>query len=248
MDRICLQIHLDRYTMKFMSVSTLGLMHSGLGVDAKHQASRRNTMTPSERKDRRQRANPLGRHITHVVGLVLIAVLARAQTAGAERPQVKASADSKVTIADDAGKKKSRRARRILRASADDLESAEGRRKRSSRNGRGRRANRDNKRSKPAQNATIRLHLSGSFESDLGNDRVVRGEGSTTLELDRAATEILRTALGARLNETAPVVRDLLKGIAALPATLESTSEILRSLADPETQDNLRQVEQLLPF
>jgi hypothetical protein len=202
-------------------------------------------MTPSKRKDRRQHANPFGRHITHVVGLVLIAVLAMAQTAGAERTQVKASADSKVTIADDAGKK-SRRARRILRASADNLEPAERRRKRSSRNGRGRRANRDKKRWKPAENAPIRLHLSGSFEWNLGSDRVVRGEGSITLELDRAATEKLRTALVERLNETAPVVRDLLKGIAALPATLESTSESLKSLADPETQNNLRQVEQLL--
>jgi hypothetical protein len=81
---------------------------------------------------------------------------------------------------------------------------------------------------------------------NLGNDRFVRGEGSTTIELDRAAAEKLRIGIGQMLHGAAPAGKDFLKAVAALPATLKSTSEILKRLSDPETQKALRQVEQLL--
>ena len=50
-----------------------------------------------------------------------------------------------------------------------------------------------------------------------------RGDGSTTIELDRAATEKLRTVIGQRLDETAPVVNELLEA----PSMDEPKAEIL---------------------
>ncbi|WP_345324492.1 hypothetical protein [Novipirellula rosea] len=88
--------------------------------------------------------------------------------------------------------------------------------------------------------------MSGSYELHLGNDRFVRGEGSTTIKIDRATAEKLRIGIVQSLHEATPASNDLLKAVASLPASLNSTSEILKSLSDPETQKTLRQVEQLL--
>ena len=200
-------------------------------------------MIPSKRRDRRRYSNPLGRRAAHGMGLILTAVLAMGpSTGGAEQPQVRASAEPKVTIPDDVGARKNRPARRIARASSEDVVSTERRRKRSRRDGPSRRARQVGK----GDDARIHLHLSGSYELNLGNDRFVRGEGSTTIELDRAAAEKLRIGIGQRLHGAAPAGKDFLKAVGAMPATLKSTSEILKSLSDPETQKALRQVEQLL--
>ena len=90
------------------------------------------------------------------------------------------------------------------------------------------------------------LHLDGLFELNLGENRIVRGEGSTTIKLDQADVEKLRAIMDEKLDETTPMVSELLSVIQGLPETLRTTSEILSRLSDPETQSNLRQVEQLL--
>jgi hypothetical protein len=140
------------------------------------------------------------------------------------------------------GALKDRPARRIDRAASKVVVSTQHRRKRSRRDRPGRRA----KQVEKGDDERIHLHLSGSYELNLGNDRFLRGEGSTTIELDRAAAEKLRIGIGQRLQGAAPAGKDFLKAVGAMPATLQSTSEILKRLSDPETQKALRQVEQLL--
>ena len=113
-------------------------------------------MIPSKRRDRRRYSNPLGRRAAHGMGLILTAVLAMGpSTGGAEQPQVRASAEPKVTIPDDVGARKNRQARRIARASSEDVVSTERRRKGSRRDGPGRRARQVGK----GDDARIHLHL-----------------------------------------------------------------------------------------
>jgi hypothetical protein len=90
------------------------------------------------------------------------------------------------------------------------------------------------------------LHVQGSYELDLGFGNVIRGEGSTTVQLDRASAEKLRADSVRKLGEAAPVAKDLLRVIVTLPETVERTAEILKILSDPETQQSMRQVEQVL--
>jgi hypothetical protein len=181
------------------------------------------------------------------IGLVLTAVLAVGQTAGhAEPPPDGTSVDSQATTTDDAGSRNRRRARRAVRTTADGVASSERQRKRSPRHERRRRGGRERERSQSAEGSPVHLHVSGSYELNLGNDRVIRGEGSTTIHLDRATADKLHTVVRQRLDRAAPAGKDLLKVLASLPKTLESTSEILKSLSDPKTQESLRQVEQLL--
>lgn len=200
-------------------------------------------MIPSKRRDHRRYSNPLGRRTAHGMGLILSAVLAVGPSAGAaEQPQARASAKSKATISDDGGARKKRSARRSARASSEGVAATERRRKRSRREGPGRRA----KQAEKGDATGIHLYVSGSYELNLGNDRVVRGEGSTTFQLDRAAAEKLRIGIEQRVHGATPAGKDFLKAVGAMPATLKSTSEILKTLSDPETQKALRQVEELL--
>ncbi len=91
-----------------------------------------------------------------------------------------------------------------------------------------------------------RLQLNGSFSLELGGTNVVHGEGSTTIELDRATVEKLAEGMEQNLNKALPALSDWLQVIETLPQTLESTSQILNRLTDPKTQQQLQQVEQLL--
>ena len=200
-------------------------------------------MIPSKHRNRRRYSNPLGRRAVHGLGLILASVLAMGpSTVGAQEPQVRASVEPKVTIPDAVVTRRNRSARRIARASSKGVVSKERRRKRSRRDRPGQRAKQVGK----GDDARIHLHLSGSYELNLGNDRFMRGEGSTTIELDQAAAEILRIGIGQKLFGAAPAGKDFLEAVRAMPATLKSTSEILKSLSDPETQKALRQVEQLM--
>jgi hypothetical protein len=181
------------------------------------------------------------------MGLILTAVLAVGQTAGrAEPPPDGTSVDSQATTTDDAGSRNRRRARRAVRTTADGVASSERQRKRSPRHERRRRGGRERERSQSEEGSPVHLHVSGSYELNLGKDSVIRGEGSTTIHLDQAAADKLHTVVRQGLDRAAPAGKDLLKVLLALPQTLESTSKILKSLSDPKTQESLRQVEQLL--
>jgi hypothetical protein len=177
------------------------------------------------------------------MGLFLAAVLVMARSDGrADQPQLGASADPKVSIAENGGARKNRPAHRIARASSEDVVSTERRRNRSRRARPGRRARQVEK----GDDARIHLHLSGSYELNLGNDRFARGEGSTTIRLDRAVAERLRIGIGQRLQGAGEDRKEFLNAVGTIPATLDSISEILKALSDPKTQEALRQVEQLL--
>jgi hypothetical protein len=206
----------------------------------KRSGKKSNTMIPAKRRDRREYSTPLGCRGMRGIGFILTAVMAMGpRTGGAEQPQVRASDGPKVTTSDDVTGRNNRPARRIARASSEDVASTERRRKRSPRNAVGRRARQVEK----GDDGHIHLHLSGSFELNLGKERFMHGEGSTTIELDRDAVEKLRIGMAQSLHGAG---KDVLKAVEALPGTLQSTSEILSSLSDPETQKALRQIEQLL--
>tara|TARA_R110002073_G_scaffold73085_17_gene178861 strand:+ start:9501 stop:10145 length:645 start_codon:yes stop_codon:yes gene_type:complete len=200
-------------------------------------------MIPSKRIDRLGYTNPLGSRAANGMWLILAAVLTMGlRTGSAEQPQVTSEFEPTVTISDNGSVRKDRKARRLARSASEHGVSTERRRKRSSRNGPDRLA----RQVKKGNDEPIQLHLSGSYELNLGNDRFVRGEGSTTIKIDRATAEKLRIGIVQSLHEATPASNDLLKAVASLPASLNSTSEILKSLSDPETQKTLRQVEQLL--
>ncbi len=200
-------------------------------------------MIPSKRIDRLGYSNPLGSRATHGMWLILAAVLTMGlRTGSAKQPQITSEFEPTVTISDNGSVRKDRKARRIARSAFEHGGATERRRKRLSRKGQDRLA----RKVENGDNTPIHLHLSGSYELNLGNDRFVRGEGSTTIKIDRATAEKLRIGITQSLHEAAPAGNDLLKAVASLPASLHSTSEILKSLSDPETQETLRQVEQLL--
>ena len=180
-------------------------------------------------------------------GIVLVLAFAMGQTAcGDEQPQVSGPANRPIAAADEATvRKKVRGSRRAGRAVSDATPERR-KAKRSSRGGRSRADRRSKQRPNKAEQAPIRLHLNGSFELNLGNDRGVRGEGTTIIELDQATTQRLRSLIGKQLEQAGPLAKDLLTVAAQLPQTLHSTAEILKLIADPDTQQNLRQVEQLL--
>jgi hypothetical protein len=92
----------------------------------------------------------------------------------------------------------------------------------------------------------IRVHVQGSFEIQLGEDRVARGQGSVTIEVDSNAVELLGSKVQRMLREYGPSGEEMFSAIAALPGMLKSTSEILNSLSEPETQNALRRVEKLM--
>ncbi|PAY18913.1 hypothetical protein CKO51_13865 [Rhodopirellula sp. SM50] len=100
---------------------------------------------------------------------------------------------------------------------------------------------------KPTPNdAPVRVQLNGSFELDLGSGNVIRGDGNITIALDRATTERLGAESIEYLDDGTAAATEFLQMVTKLPETLEQTAEILKLLSDPETQQNLRQVEQVL--
>ncbi|KAA5547101.1 hypothetical protein FYK55_01405 [Roseiconus nitratireducens] len=89
---------------------------------------------------------------------------------------------------------------------------------------------------------TVRLKVQGSYEFSVDGVGVARGEGTTTIEFDRAFVD----GVGREIQDSKHVVEDFIRTVVSLPATIESTNETLRMLSDPETQKALRQVEALL--
>lgn len=200
-------------------------------------------MNPSQHRRRYRNSNPLGRRAAHGMGLILASVLAMGpSTASAQKPQVRESVKPKVTIPDAVVTRRNRPARRKTHATSEDVVLKKRRRKRPRRERPGQRVEQVGQ----GDDARIHLRLSGSFELNLGNGRFIRGEGRTTIELDQAAAKMLRLGLGQKLLDAAPAGKDLLKAVGAMPETLKSTSEILKSLSNPDTQRALRQVEQLM--
>ncbi|MDV6028934.1 MAG: hypothetical protein F9B45_02255 [Phycisphaera sp. RhM] len=92
----------------------------------------------------------------------------------------------------------------------------------------------------------IRLQLDGSFELDLGFGNAIRGKGNISIELDRATAERLGADALGQLDESASVASDLVQTLKTVPEMVQQTAEILKLLSNPETQQNLRQVEQVL--
>ncbi|WDQ15180.1 hypothetical protein [Rhodopirellula sp. P2] len=96
------------------------------------------------------------------------------------------------------------------------------------------------------QEGVIRIKVQGSYEVTMGRVGVVRGEGTTTLELDGAQLDRLFHELEDLFGGSELVRRDIVDRFISLPSTIRSTNETLRMLSDPETQQALRQVESLL--
>lgn len=91
----------------------------------------------------------------------------------------------------------------------------------------------------------IVLHFSGHFEIDLGDGNFLRGEGSTSAELDARTVQKWQTVIGRQLGQDSSTVHNLSRALLRLPETLETTNALMIRLADPDTQDQLRQIEQL---
>jgi hypothetical protein len=184
--------------------------------------------------------------VAHTIGISLLAALLMAQTGRGQQPRQssKSSADQEGTATHEpAAKSDSRRARRSARRSADKSALTQPRKKRASRNGRGGADRRAQKRLAAGNDAASLVHLNGSFQVNLGHGLGVHGEGSTTVHLDPATHARLRKVIA---NNSTPAAKEMLQIVARLPETLQSTSEILKILSDPDTQENLRQVEQVL--
>ncbi|QDT07767.1 hypothetical protein K227x_61950 [Rubripirellula lacrimiformis] len=92
----------------------------------------------------------------------------------------------------------------------------------------------------------VRIKVQGSYEVCMGSVGVVRGEGTTTLELDGAQLERLFHGLEDWVGGSKLGRRDIVDSFISLPSTIRSTNETLKMLSDPETQEALRQVESLL--
>ncbi|WP_145391819.1 hypothetical protein [Stieleria neptunia] len=145
-----------------------------------------------------------------------------------QRPQPKDADDQRVTDSAATDRPKKRTGRRNKRVSRE------------------RKPDRAKPPNPSADDAPIRLQLNGSFELNLGSGNVIRGDGNITMELDRATAERLGAESSERLDDGAEVATEFLQMVTKLPQMLEQTAEILELLSRPETQQNLRQVEQVL--
>lgn len=134
--------------------------------------------------------------------------------------------------------RRSRRTSATAAVAAEQEPTAPKRRRRSTTRSRHRR--------NPNPDSKVRLELSGNFDLALGSDIKFQGEGSITLELDQAAAERLGVRMIEQVDRAAPLAKELNEFATGLFEALNSTSHILTSLSSPETQQNLRQVEQLL--
>jgi hypothetical protein len=92
----------------------------------------------------------------------------------------------------------------------------------------------------------IRIKVQGSYEVSISGFGVVKGEGTTTLELDGPKVERLTHEIEDLFRGSQPVGQDIVNAIVSLPSTIRSTNETLKMLSDPKTQEALRQVESLL--
>ncbi|MCS7468033.1 hypothetical protein NZK35_15375 [Stieleria sp. ICT_E10.1] len=163
------------------------------------------------------------------VAMLSLAIIAMLQPAFADqRPQQKDADDQRVidsTATDRPKKRTVRRNKRLSRERKSDRA----------------------KHPKPSPNdAPVRVQLNGSFELDLGSGNAIRGDGNITIELDRATAERLGAVSIEHLDDGTAAATEFLQMVTKLPGMLEQTAEILKLLSNPETQQNLRQVEQVL--
>ncbi|QEF96465.1 hypothetical protein Mal15_04930 [Stieleria maiorica] len=168
------------------------------------------------------RRGSCGRGIVVMVGVLLLSVaVVHAPANAQDRPQQRDSVDRP---ADDGQNEKRLKKR--------------GRRKRQGK--------------RPKHSATtpaetpIRLQLDGAFQLDLGFGNAIHGKGSITLQLDRATVERLGDESAERLGGGEVVADEFLDVVTRMPEMLRQTAAILELLSKPETQENLRQVEQVL--
>jgi len=92
----------------------------------------------------------------------------------------------------------------------------------------------------------IRFEFSGSYNVVIDGTAVARGEGTTTIELNRSLVDRMFHDLQRTIRDSNIIGDDAINGITSLPATIRSTNETLRMLSDPQTQKALRQVESML--
>jgi len=185
------------------------------------------------------------RFVDCVMGIVVITVLTMPRPVYAEdRSQLSDSTDQSDLTDQKVGSDTNAKHRRRIRRSSRSLGEHQG--KRMPRERQARRAKRDEHKPPFDENAPIRLQLNGSFELDLGSGNVMRSEGNAAIELDRATAVRLHAESVRQMGHLATDAKNLLQVLATLPETMEKTTEILKLLSDPETQANLRQVEQLL--
>jgi|SRR6056297_3051999 len=92
----------------------------------------------------------------------------------------------------------------------------------------------------------IRFEFSGSYNVVIDGAAVARGEGTTTIELNRSLVDRMFHDLQRTIRDSNIIGDDAINGITSLPATIRSTNETLRMLSDPQTQKALRQVESML--
>lgn len=204
-------------------------------------------MNDKKHKNRLLSVDLFGHHRTQVTAVCLVASMAMVQSAKCADPtQVVPSTDPTIAIVDDPGVKHRRRIRRHSHAPIGDAVTVQKQSRRPSGKRSRKRTPKARKPVQSAEDATIRLHLTGSFELDFGYGILVRGEGNTTTEINHATAAKLGVLVGDWVHDSKPVIQDFLKLIGRMPDTLESTASILRSLADPQAQENLRQVEQVL--
>lgn len=202
-------------------------------------------MKTSQRSDRPRFANQLVGRAAGVLVIVLFAVLALPQSVwGDDSQHTKSSA--KRQLADNADAKNTRSGRRIARAFGPNSVSMERHPKRSTKQRRARRKKRAERRLLPADDNRVDLHLNGSIDFDLGSGNVFRSEGSIIIEIDRAMADKIRKGALKHFEQAAPVAKEVLRTLLRVPETVETTAEILRALSDPQTQESLRQVQQLL--
>lgn len=199
-------------------------------------------MKTSPRSVRPRFANQLVCRAAGVMVIVFFAILALPQSVwGDDNRHTKSTAKRQLADA-----KITRRGRRIARASGPNSASMERHPKRSTKQRRARRKKRAERRLLPTDDNRVDLRLNGALAFDLGSGNVFRSEGSIVIEIDRAMADKIRKGSLKHFEQAAPVAKEVLRTLLAVPETVETTAEILRSLSDPQTQESLRQVQQLL--
>lgn len=90
------------------------------------------------------------------------------------------------------------------------------------------------------------IELKGTFSIRWGDLEIAKGEGSVRMDLSDQAVTNATTAASEQIGQLAPVANSYLTVLAQVPATIQTTGEILKSLSDPKVQENLQQVQQIL--
>ncbi|QDS95180.1 hypothetical protein FF011L_39710 [Roseimaritima multifibrata] len=161
------------------------------------------------------------------IGLAFLLLMAPTSIAEAASPADPAVSDGNSEVVEKESPRKERRRKRAAKK-------------------RKQRRDRQSQETPPPPFGQIQLH--GSFELNFGGTNVVQGEGKLSIELDRETVEGLSTLLSGAGTLPASGLDNWIRAFQQLPETLKTTNEILNRLSDPQTQKQLKQVEQLLQF